>query len=351
MATPAEDDWLQHPIIGVPKAAFAAGAPGGGGSDPSAGDGSNSGGGGSGVAPVSQPAPAAQSADPPSGSPTPDPAAPAAPPTTAATDRAIDATKDLVLYYASKNLKPLEDKALEDLAKAWKEAPGGVITAAALLGAGGVTYLVKSGSNVPSLPAIPLDFLAGKVPAFRGAEAKITVTGPITNPQSFSVSITFHEQGASRRGPKAGAGAGHGHAASASLTLKQGSVKAASPESGSELTIEGNVSIPSDISDEDAKATHDAIEDGRIEVDVGGSPCGLITVLSVTDNYRPDPMGLRGRPTMRALNVRLRTSIPPMFHQGKDEVIEQYVTVRINGVSSNGDATVKARVQTVPAKN
>jgi len=95
-------------------------------------------------------------------------------------------------------------------------------------------------------------------------------------------------------------------------------------------------------------ATIAAIQDANIEVEVGGSPVYQVRVLSVTDNYRPDKYGLNSPPTIRFLTVRLQTAIPPMFHQGKDEVTEESVWVHINNISSEGDAKVRAHMQPLP---
>src|SRR5687767_4893875 len=121
-------------------------------------------------------------------------------------DRMTGAAKDLVKKYAEDNLGPLKEKALNDLAKAWRESPGGVIAVGAVLGAAGVTYLVKTGADLPPIPAIPLDFLAGKAPIFKGAELKIEVKGPITGPESFMVTIKFKEQAGGAQKPKSAGG-------------------------------------------------------------------------------------------------------------------------------------------------
>src|SRR5262245_41530066 len=77
-----------------------------------------------------------------------------------ASDRMAGAAKDLLMHYASQHLGRLQEQALNDLARAWRESPGGVIAAGAILGSAGVAYLVGTGSNLPPIPAIPLDFLA-----------------------------------------------------------------------------------------------------------------------------------------------------------------------------------------------
>jgi hypothetical protein len=262
-------------------------------------------------------------------------------------DRMADAAKDLVKKYAEDNLGPLKEKALNDLAKAWKESPGGVIALGAVVGAAGVTYLVKTGGSVPSIPAIPLDFLAKKAPIFKGAELNIEVKGPITGPESFKVSITFREQAGEKDKPKS---PGRGKVLSLKIKLEPGGAKASSPETGADLEVEGKVAIPSKAGQEDVAATIKAIEDANVEVDVAGTPTYQVRVLSVTDNYRPGPYGLNQPPQNRALTVRLKTSIPPMFHQGKDEIAERAVWVRINRVSSEGEAKIKVHLKPFPPK-
>jgi hypothetical protein len=123
-----------------------------------------------------------------------------------------------------------------------------------------------------------------------------------------------------------------------------------SPEPGTELNIEGEVPIPSKASGDDAAATIKAIKDGKVEVDIGGTPTYSVKVVSVEDNFNPGPYGLNAPPTNRALKVRLHTSIPPMLHQGKDEIAEASVRVRINGVSNEGEANVKVHFQPFPGK-
>jgi hypothetical protein len=68
------------------------------------------------------------------------------------------------------------------------------------------------------------------------------------------------------------------------------------------------------------------------------------------DNYQPGPYGLNPPPLNRALTVRLKTAIPPMFHQGKDEVADINVWVRINGVSNEGEAKIKEHLRPFPPK-
>jgi len=259
-------------------------------------------------------------------------------------DRMSDAAKEVLKKYAEDNLGKLKEEALNQLAKAWQESPGGVIAVGAILGAAGVTYLVKTGSELPGIPAIPLDFLAKRAPIFKGAELNIEVKGPITGPESFKVTITFHEQA----GKKEKKGSGKRKVFGLQLNLRPGSAKAASPETGADLEIEGQISVPMDAKPEDVSATIKAIKDAQIEVMVLGSPTYTVKVLSVQDNSRPAPYGLSPPPT--ALTVRLKTAMPPMFHQGKDEVIDAPVRVEINHVGSDGEAKVKAHFQPFPQK-
>ena len=261
-------------------------------------------------------------------------------------DRVADAAKDLLTHYASQHLGPLRDQALQDLSRAWRESPGGVIAAGTVIGAAGIAYLVGTGASIPSIPAIPLDFLAGRAPVLRGAELNIQVTGPITGPDSFRVSITFHEQVSS--GPAHASQPGRGRVFTPRLTLRPGGAVAASPEPGSDLSIEGQVPIPSDATADDVAATTSAIQDGNVEVDIGGTPAGTVRVLSVADNYKPDRFGLAAPPVVRFLTVRLRTTIPPMFHQGADETVETTVNVRINRTGSEGAASIRVHYQPFP---
>jgi hypothetical protein len=263
-------------------------------------------------------------------------------------DRMTDAAKKLLKKYAEDNLGPLKEKALNDLAKAWKESPGGVIAAGAVLGAAGVTYLVKTGSSLPSIPAIPLDFLAKKAPIFKGAELNIEVKGPITGPESFKITITFREQPGAKGDAKSGSG--RGKAFTPRLTLRPGGAKAQSPEPGTDLEIEGDVAIPSNANQDDVAATIKAIQNANVEVDIAGTPTYQVRVLSVSDNHKPGPYGLNPPPLNRALKVRLKTSIPPMFHQGKDEIAERAVWVRINRVSNDGEAKIKVHLKPFPSK-
>src|SRR6266704_729106 len=256
-------------------------------------------------------------------------------------DRMTDAAKEVLKKYAEDNLGKLKEEALDQLAKAWRESPGGVIAAGAILGAAGVTYLVKTGSELPSIPPIPLDFLAKRAPIFKGAELNIEVKGPITGPESFKVSITFHEQA----GKDEKKGGGKGKVFRLQLNLRPGGAKAASPETGADLDIEGQISIPSDAKPEDVTATTKALKDAQVDVMVLGSPTYTVKVLSVEDNYKPGPYGVNAPPAVRFLTVRLQTAMPPMFRQGKDEVIEAPVREEINHVGSDGEAKVKAHFQ------
>jgi hypothetical protein len=72
--------------------------------------------------------------------------------------------------------------------------------------------------------------------------------------------------------------------------------------------------------------------------------------LSVTDNFRPDRYGLAQPPAIRYLTVRIRTAIPPMFHQGRDEIVERSVWVRINRVSSEGDVNIRVHMRPLPSQ-
>jgi hypothetical protein len=215
-----------------------------------------------------------------------------------------------------------------------------------VLTAAGVTYLVKTGGSLPDIPPIPLDFLGKKVPIFEGAELKIEVKGPVTGPESFKVTIIFHEGGNAK--PKTGSG--RGKVFSPRLVLEPGGAKADSPEKGSDLIIEGKVPIPSEASMDDSAATIKAIENAKVEVDLGGTPTYQVRVLSVQDNYKPSGLVPKPPPLLRALTVRLKTSIPPMFHQGKDEIGEVSVRVRINNIGNDGDAKIKVHWEPFPTK-
>jgi hypothetical protein len=122
---------------------------------------------------------------------------PPGPPTQAPDQATLEAAaREQLLRNVRETIGPLEDEAKRRLARAWQEAPGGVIAAAAIVGAAGVTYLVGTRSALPGLPAIPLDFLGGP---FRGADIQLQLDGPVTSPESFRFRITFREQGAARR--------------------------------------------------------------------------------------------------------------------------------------------------------
>jgi hypothetical protein len=107
-----------------------------------------------------------------------------------------DSAKDLLMKYAEKYLGRLGDEAKKRLAEAWDASPGGVIAAGAVVGGGGVAYLVGTKSALPGLPKIPLDVLGGP---FKGATMELELKGPVTSPESFGFKITFHEQGKQRR--------------------------------------------------------------------------------------------------------------------------------------------------------
>ena len=102
----------------------------------------------------------------------------------------------LLLHYLGPYLTRLSDEAKRRLVDAWRESPGGVIAAAGIVGSAGIAYLVGTESALPALPAIPLDALGG---IFRGAELRLQLSGPVTDPTSFQFSVTFHERPAPRR--------------------------------------------------------------------------------------------------------------------------------------------------------
>src|ERR1041385_5871885 len=166
-----------------------------------------------------------------------------------------DAAKDLVKKYAEDNLGKVKEEALCQLGKAWKESPGGVIATGTIIGAAGVAYLVGTKGDIPSIPAIPLDFLAKRAPIFKGAELNVEIKGPITGPESIKITITFHEGGGA--GDKKGSGKGKVF----KLRLRLESATADSPETGSDLTIDGKISIPSDATSDDVIATTKDIKD------------------------------------------------------------------------------------------
>jgi N-acetylmuramoyl-L-alanine amidase len=114
----------------------------------------------------------------------------AQPPTTKRADPAKVA-EQLLSHYLGPYLNRLGDEAKRRLVEAWRESPGGVIAAGAILGAAGIGYVVGTGSSIPALPAIPLDALGG---IFQGAELKLKLDGPVTNPDAFQFVVTFRER-------------------------------------------------------------------------------------------------------------------------------------------------------------
>jgi hypothetical protein len=248
-------------------------------------------------------------------------------------DRAGDATKKFI-ELATKNLEKLSDKDLDDIAK------GIAINAIKMIGNAAVDYVVKNSIDFPSLPPIPLDFLAKKMPALKGAELNIEIKGKITGPESFMVSVTFHEQG-----PKTKSGA---KAFALRLTLQK--VNALSPEIGTAVDIDGEISIPSKAGPDDVSATIQALKDAKLEADFDAIPAYSVKLLSARDSHEGSRFDLAPPPTNRAINVRLRTSIPPMLHEGKDEVIEASIHVRISRITAQGEARLKVHYQPFPAK-
>lgn len=109
-----------------------------------------------------------------------------------------EVAKDLLKHYAGKYLGNLEEEAKKRLAQAWSESPGGVIAAGAIIGAAGVSYLIGTKSELPKLPAIPLDFIGGP---FQNATIELQMTGPVTSPEGFSFKITFKGQAPEKRKP------------------------------------------------------------------------------------------------------------------------------------------------------
>jgi N-acetylmuramoyl-L-alanine amidase len=102
-----------------------------------------------------------------------------------------DVAQRLLQHYLGPYLGRLSEEAKRRLLEAWREAPGGVIAAAAILGSAGIGYLVGTNSPLPSIPAIPLDTLGG---VFQGAELQLRLNGPITSPESFQFMLTFRER-------------------------------------------------------------------------------------------------------------------------------------------------------------
>lgn len=247
-------------------------------------------------------------------------------------DRAGDATKKFI-ELATKNLEKLSDKDLNDIAK------GIALNAAKMIGTAAVDYVVKNSIDFPSLPPIPLDFLAKKLPAFKGAELNIDIKGKITGPNSLMISVTFHEQGPKNKS---------GKALPLRLTLQK--VNALSSETGAAVDIDGEISIPSKANPEDVSATLQALKDAKLEADFDTTPAYSVTMVSARDNYNGSDFDLAPPPVNRAISVRLRTSIPPMLHQGKDEITDASIRVRINRIAADGAVKLKVHYQPVPAK-
>jgi hypothetical protein len=244
-------------------------------------------------------------------------------------DRAGDAAKKFI-ELATKNLEKLSDKDLDDIAK------GAALNIAKIIGNAAVDYLVKNSIDFPSIPPIPLDFLAKKLPAFKDAELNLDIKGKITGPNSIMVSITFHEQG-----PKTKPGT---KPFALRLTLRKDSAKALSAETGAAVDIDGEISIPSRASGDEVRATIKALKDAKLAVEFDTVPAYSVTVLSANDNYKAskgDNFDLAPPPTNRAINVRLRTSIPPMLRPGEDKIADAVVRVYINHISAEGDAKLK----------
>ncbi len=266
-------------------------------------------------------------------------------------DRIQDATKDLVEKLAEKYLGSLKDQALDDLGKAWKASPAGTIALGAVLGASAVAILIKTGVRPGKLPAIPLDRLAKRSPIFKDAELNIEVKqekGPPTE-DSFIVSITFKEQPAGKSAPKAPTSGGK--PATLKLNLSQGDAKAAKPDVGTDVDIEGEVMLDAKIKAEDAAATVKAIRNAKVEVDIGGTPTYRVQVVSVADNYQGGDYSVNPPPAHRAIKVQLRTSIPPMIRPGKPVIVDATVTVRLNGIRNDGEAKIKVQYQPPSAKD
>jgi hypothetical protein len=266
-------------------------------------------------------------------------------------DRMQDAAKELAEKLAEKHLGSLKDQALDDLGKAWKATPGGTIALGAILGGSAVYILAKTGVRPGKLPAIPLDRFAKRAPIFKGAELNIEVKetkGAVTE-DSFTVSITFKEQTPGKSAPKAPTGGGK--PATLKLTLKQGDAKAAKPDVGTDVDIEGEVMLDAKIKAEDAAATVKAIRNAKAEVDIDGTPTYRVQVVSVEDNYQGGDYGVNPPPAHRAIKVQLRTSIPPMIRPGKPAIVDATVTVRLNGIRNDGEAKIKVQYQPLAAKD
>lgn len=262
-----------------------------------------------------------------------------------ADERVVSASKELVMHYAAEHLSSLGDEALRQLAKAWRESPGGVIAAGSIIGATGVAYLVGTNGSLPAI-TIPLDFLASKVPAFQGAELKFELSGPVTKPEGVQLGLTFKE-GTPKKG---GAGkAGAGTPFTPRMTLRPGDAVADGPEVGDSIMISGRVPVPHGAKAQDVAATIAAINDGTIEIDIGGQPAMQAAVVSVTDSFKPDKYGLSAPPIDRHLLVRLRSAVPPMFHQRPEGFEQKAVYVRINRISSEGEATIRVHMRPFPS--
>jgi hypothetical protein len=220
-----------------------------------------------------------------------------------------------------------------------------------VLGASGVAILVKTGVYPGKLPAIPLDRLAKRAPIFKGAELNIEVKevkGPVTE-DSFTVSITFKEQPPGKGAPKAPTSGGK--PATLKLNLTQGDAKADKPDVGTDVDIDGQVMLDAKIKAEDAEATVKAIRNAKVEVDIGGTPTYRVQIVSAEDNYQGGDYSLNPPPAHRAINVQLRTSIPPMIRPGNPVIVDATVTVRLNGIRNDGEAKLKVRYQPPPAKD
>jgi hypothetical protein len=251
-----------------------------------------------------------------------------------------------VLHYAAEHLRSLGDEALRQLRQAWRESPGGVITAGAILGSAGAAYLIGTRGSLPAIP-IPLDFLAERVPAFRGAEITLELQGPVTAPEGARFGLTLREPTPRQQSRR---GRGGGTIFTPRMTLRAGDAVAEGPEVGNDVTIQGRVPVPHGATAADVSATIAAIEDGSLDIGVGGSPALRASVLSATDSFTPDRYGLRAPPIDRHLLVRIRTAVPPMFHQGPDIIDARSVSVRINGVSNEGDAQIRVHLRPFPSR-
>ncbi len=259
-------------------------------------------------------------------------------------ERVVSASRELVMHYAAENLKSLGDEALRQLVRAWRETPGGVIAAGTIIGAAGVAYLVGTNGSLPEI-TIPLDFLAEKVPALRGAELKFELSGPVTKPEGIQLGITFHEGSPKKEGSGK---PGSGTAFTPRMTLRQGDAVADGPEVGDQIMISGRIPVPHGAKAADVAATIAAINDGSLDVEIGGQPAMQASILSVTDSFKPDKYGLSAPPLDRHLLVRVRSAVPPMFHQRAEIFDQRPVYVRVNRVSSEGEATIRVHMRPFP---